>query len=45
VAEHRQWTAGDFFEALARKSSLGPHAWCDPKARLEIFEAQVFGRR
>jgi AmmeMemoRadiSam system protein B/AmmeMemoRadiSam system protein A len=45
VAAERQWTAGDFWRALARKSLLGPHAWCDPRARLDIFEAQVFGRR
>jgi AmmeMemoRadiSam system protein B/AmmeMemoRadiSam system protein A len=45
VAEHREWTAEDFFRALARKSLLGPHAWSDPQARLEIFEAQVWDRR
>jgi AmmeMemoRadiSam system protein A len=45
VATERQWTAEDFWRALARKSMLGPHAWCDPRARLEIFEAQIFGRR
>jgi hypothetical protein len=45
VAENRQWTAEDFFHALARKSLAGPHAWRDPQARLDIFEAQVFGRR
>lgn len=45
VATERQWTAEDFWRALARKSMLGPHALCDPRARLEIFEAQIFGRR
>jgi AmmeMemoRadiSam system protein B/AmmeMemoRadiSam system protein A len=42
VAEHQHWTAEDFWSALARKSLLGPRAWCDPHAQLEIFEAQVF---
>jgi hypothetical protein len=45
VAAERGWTAEEFWRALARKSLLGPHAWCDPQARLEIFEAQIFGRR
>ena len=44
VAASRGWTAEDFWRALARKSMLAPHAWCDPKARLDIFEAQVFGK-
>jgi AmmeMemoRadiSam system protein B/AmmeMemoRadiSam system protein A len=44
VAKDRDWTAEDFLRALARKSSLGPHAWSDPKARLEIFEAQVWDK-
>jgi AmmeMemoRadiSam system protein A len=44
VAREREWTAEDFWRALARKSQLGPHAWCDPRAVLEVFEAQVFGR-
>jgi hypothetical protein len=45
VATERGWSAEDFWRALARKSSLFTRAWCDPKARIEIFEAQVFGRR
>ena len=44
VADNRQWTAEDFLRALARKSLLSPHAWRDPQALLEIFEAQVFAR-
>jgi AmmeMemoRadiSam system protein B/AmmeMemoRadiSam system protein A len=44
VAEGRAWTAEDFLKALAWKGTLGPHAWKDPKARLYIFEAQVFSR-
>ena len=45
VATERGWTAEDFWRALARKSSLFSRAWCDPEARIEVFEAQVFGRR
>jgi len=45
VAEERGWTAEKFLEALARKSLLGPRAWRDPKARLSVFEAQVFSRK
>jgi AmmeMemoRadiSam system protein B/AmmeMemoRadiSam system protein A len=44
VAEGHGWTSDEFFRALARKSSLGPNAVRDPKARLEIFEAQIFSR-
>ncbi len=44
VASERGWTAEEFLESVARKSSLGPHAWRDPKARLYAFEAQVFSR-
>jgi len=45
VATEHGWTALEFWRGLARKSSLPPRAWCDPNARLEIFEAQIFGRR
>ena len=38
-------TAEKFLDALARKSLLGSGAWRDPKARLWVFEAQVFSRR
>jgi len=31
-----------FWQAVARKSMLGPRAWRDPQARLSVFEAQVF---
>jgi len=44
VAAERGWTAEEFLQAVARKSMLGPHAWRDPKARLYVFEAQVFSR-
>ncbi len=45
VAAEHGWGAEEFLEALTRKSSLGPRAWRDPKARLYVFEAQVFGRK
>jgi AmmeMemoRadiSam system protein B/AmmeMemoRadiSam system protein A len=44
VAAERGWNADEFLVALTRKSSLGPNAWHDPKARLYVFEAQVFSR-
>lgn len=45
VATAHEWTADDFWRALARKSLLRPGAWWDPKAQIEIFEAQVFARK
>jgi MEMO1 family protein len=44
VASEREWDAAEFLLALTRKCSLGPNAWRDPKARLYVFEAQVFSR-
>ncbi len=44
VASERGWTSEEFLQAVARKSSLGPRAWRDPKAKLYVFEAQVFSR-
>jgi len=44
VAAHQEWTTEKFWQALSRKSMLGPRAWRDPKARLSVFEAQVFSR-
>jgi AMMECR1 domain-containing protein len=44
VASERDWDAGQFLLALTRKASVGPTAWRDPKARLYVFEAQVFSR-
>jgi AMMECR1 domain-containing protein len=44
VALNHEWTAESFWQALARKSMLGPRAWRDPKACLSVFEAQVFSR-
>lgn len=43
VATEHGWTAENFWRALARKSLLPPRAWCDPQARIDVFEAQVFG--
>lgn len=43
VAERHAWTAADFLKALARKSGLPANAWRDPKARLQVFEAQLIG--
>jgi hypothetical protein len=45
VAEDRDWTAEDFLHALERKSGLWKDAWRDPKARVYVFEAQVFERK
>ena len=44
VAGRHGWTAADFLKALARKSGLPAQAWRDPKARLQVFEAQLIGR-
>jgi len=44
VAANHEWTPEKFWQALSRKSMLGPHAWRDPQARLSVFEAQVFSR-
>ena len=44
VALNHEWTRESFWQALARKATLGPRAWRDPKARLSVFEAQVFSR-
>jgi hypothetical protein len=42
VALNHEWTTESFWQAVSRKSALGPRAWQDPKARLSVFEAQVF---
>jgi MEMO1 family protein len=42
VAAERQWTADQFLEALGLKSGVDAQ---DPRARLDIFEAQVFERK
>jgi AmmeMemoRadiSam system protein A len=45
VAAEHGWSSAEFWRALARKSMLAPHSWCDPRAQLEIFEAQIIGRK
>jgi hypothetical protein len=44
VAANHEWTPESFWQALSRKSMLGPRAWRNRKARLSVFEAQVFSR-
>ena len=44
VAGDRDWTPESFLNAVAVKSGLGTRAWRDPRARLFVFEAQVFSR-
>jgi len=41
VATERNWTAEQFFEALARKAGAGPHIYRDPATRLYVFRAQI----
>ncbi|MBM3815063.1 MAG: AmmeMemoRadiSam system protein B [Acidimicrobiia bacterium] len=43
VAEEMGWNQEQFLENLSVKAGLGPRAYRDPKARLYIFSAQVFG--
>jgi AmmeMemoRadiSam system protein B/AmmeMemoRadiSam system protein A len=43
VARHGANTETRFMEALSRKAGLRPDAYRDPKARLSVFQAQVFG--
>jgi AmmeMemoRadiSam system protein B/AmmeMemoRadiSam system protein A len=42
VAEEMGWTRRQFLENLARKAGLSGDGYRDPKARLYVFEAQVF---
>ena len=42
VAIGTEWSAEAFLAALARKTRAGPKAWLDRKARLHVFEAEVF---
>ncbi len=41
VAEGRNWTAGDFLSALARKAGVSPDVYADPETRLYTFRAQI----
>jgi len=43
VAGHGSYTETRFLEALSRKAGLRPDAYRNPKARLSVFQAQVFG--
>lgn len=42
VATEREWTAAQFFDALARKTGVSPKAYSAPTTRLFLFRAQVF---
>jgi hypothetical protein len=42
VAAHGAFTETSFLETLSRKAGLAPRAYRDPKARLSVFQAQVF---
>lgn len=44
VAGEYGWGREEFFNALGRKAGVGPNAYRDSKARIEIFEAQVISR-
>ncbi len=44
VAAGRDWSAGQFIEALARKAGLSTDALSDPASRLYVFRAQVIPR-
>lgn len=42
VAAEMGWTREQFLENLARKAGLAPSAYRHPRARLYVFDAQVF---
>ena len=41
VATERQWTAGQFLDALLRKAGAGRDAYRDPSTRVYVFRAQI----
>jgi AmmeMemoRadiSam system protein B len=43
VAYERGWTRAEFLAQTCRKAGLPPDAWQRPEARLDVFEAEVFG--
>ena len=46
VATETGWSKEEFLDQLcAQKAGLLPDAWKDPKTKIEIFEAQVFGEK
>ena len=44
VADGRDWSAGNFLDALAAKAGLPPGAWARPGVRLYLFQSQAFAR-
>ncbi|MBI5024609.1 MAG: AmmeMemoRadiSam system protein B [Candidatus Omnitrophica bacterium] len=46
VATETGWSKEEFLNQLcAQKAGLAPDAWKDPKTKIEIFTAQVFGEK
>ncbi len=45
VAKEMNWNRDQFLEGLSQKAGLDPKAYRDPKAKLYVFDAQVFGER
>ena len=43
VAYERGWTREEFLESTCHKAGLPPDAWKLPQARIDAFEAEVFG--
>jgi len=43
VAVEYGWSREEFLEHLSQKAGLPPDAWKNPAARIEVFEAEVFG--
>ncbi len=41
VASERDWTAAQFFDALARKAGASSKVYSDPATRLFVFRAQI----
>jgi len=43
VAYERGWTRAEFLDQTCRKAGLRPGAWKQPEAKIDLFEAEVFG--
>jgi uncharacterized protein (TIGR00296 family) len=43
VAPEQGWGRDELLAGVCRKAGLPPTAWRDPAARLEVFEAEVWG--
>ena len=41
VATERNWSAGQFFEALARKAAVGQEVYANPSTQVHVFRAQM----